>query len=145
MADITMPQLGETVTEGTIIRWLKKIGEQVAHDEPLFEVSTEKVDSEVPSSEEGVLSEILVEEGATVDVGTRLAVIGDAEAEAAPQATTSTPAEAPSAATEEPPAVAPATGSPASTGAPTPEPAAAPPNAQPEPQPAPVAAGAGKG
>lgn len=73
-----MPQLGETVTEGTIIRWLKQVGDQVAHDEPLFEVSTEKVDSEVPSSAEGYLTEILVEEGATVDVGTRLAVIGDA-------------------------------------------------------------------
>ncbi len=77
MADITMPQLGETVTEGTIIRWLKQVGDEVAHDEPLFEVSTEKVDSEVPSSAEGYLTEILVEEGATVDVGTRLAVIGE--------------------------------------------------------------------
>jgi pyruvate dehydrogenase E2 component (dihydrolipoamide acetyltransferase) len=72
-----MPQLGETVTEGTIIRWLKNVGDTVAHDEPLFEVSTDKVDSEVPSSEEGYLTQILVEEGATVDVGTPLAVIGD--------------------------------------------------------------------
>jgi pyruvate dehydrogenase E2 component (dihydrolipoamide acetyltransferase) len=73
-----MPQLGETVTEGTIIKWLKKVGDEVAHDEPLFEVSTDKVDSEVPSSLEGTLTEILVEEGATVDIGTRLAVIGEA-------------------------------------------------------------------
>jgi pyruvate dehydrogenase E2 component (dihydrolipoamide acetyltransferase) len=73
-----MPQLGETVTEGTITKWLKAIGEQVARDEPLFEVSTDKVDSEVPSPAEGVLTSILVEEGDTVDVGVTLAVIGDA-------------------------------------------------------------------
>ena len=70
-----MPQLGETVTEGTIIRWLKQVGDEVAQDEPLFEVSTDKVDSEVPSPAHGYLTEILVDEGATVDVGTRLAVI----------------------------------------------------------------------
>jgi pyruvate dehydrogenase E2 component (dihydrolipoamide acetyltransferase) len=70
-----MPQLGETVTEGTIIKWLKAVGDTIAHDEPIFEVSTDKVDSEVPSSAEGVLTEILVPEGATVDVGTRLAVV----------------------------------------------------------------------
>jgi len=75
-----MPQLGETVTEGTITKWMKAIGEQVERDEPLFEVSTDKVDSEVPSPAAGVLSEILVSEGETVDVGTRLAVIGDAPA-----------------------------------------------------------------
>ncbi|MGA2209120.1 MAG: biotin/lipoyl-containing protein, partial [Acidimicrobiales bacterium] len=78
MPDITMPQLGETVTEGTIIKWLKNVGDAVAHDEPLFEVSTDKVDSEVPSSAEGVITEILVPEGATVDIGTKLAVIGAA-------------------------------------------------------------------
>ena len=55
-----MPQLGETVTEGTIIRWLKAVGDQVSHDEPLFEVSTDKVDSEVPSSAAGYIAEILV-------------------------------------------------------------------------------------
>ena len=73
-----MPQLGETVTEGTIIRWLKHEGEQISQDEPLFEVSTDKVDSEVPSPVAGVLREILVPEGETVDVGARLAVVGDA-------------------------------------------------------------------
>ena len=78
MADITMPQLGETVTEGTITRWFKKVGDQVAEDEPLFEVSTDKVDSEVPAAMGGYLQEILVEEGETVDVGARLAVIDDA-------------------------------------------------------------------
>lgn len=84
MAEITMPQLGETVTEGTITRWLKKVGEQIAEDDVLFEVSTDKVDSEVPSPVAGVLSEILVPEGETVDVGTRLAVISDAAAGPAP-------------------------------------------------------------
>ena len=58
-----MPQLGETVTEGTITRWMKSVGEQVERDEPLFEVSTDKVDSEVPAPAAGVLSEILVPEG----------------------------------------------------------------------------------
>ncbi len=88
MAEITMPQLGETVTEGTITRWFKHVGDQVAEDELLFEVSTDKVDSEVPSPAAGLLSEILVQEGDTVDVGTVLARIGDtgsvAAAEPAP-------------------------------------------------------------
>jgi 2-oxoglutarate dehydrogenase E2 component (dihydrolipoamide succinyltransferase) len=75
VTDITMPQLGETVTEGTITRWAKEVGERVDEDEVLFEVSTDKVDSEVPSPAGGYLSEILVPEGETVDVGTRLAVI----------------------------------------------------------------------
>ena len=72
-----MPQLGETVTEGTITRWMKSVGDAVERDEPLFEVSTDKVDSEVPSPAAGVLSEILVPEGETVEVGVKLAVIGD--------------------------------------------------------------------
>src|SRR5690348_13254463 len=72
-----MPQLGETVTEGTITRWAKQVGDQVAEDEVLFEVSTDKVDSEVPSPVSGYVSEILVPEGDTVDVGTKLAVISD--------------------------------------------------------------------
>ena len=72
-----MPQLGETVTEGTIIRWMKKVGDEIAYDEPLFEVSTDKVDSEVPSPASGYLAEILVAEGATVDVGTKLAVVAE--------------------------------------------------------------------
>jgi pyruvate dehydrogenase E2 component (dihydrolipoamide acetyltransferase) len=77
LPDVTMPQLGETVTEGTITKWYKAIGDQVARDEPLFEVSTDKVDSEVPSPAEGVVTAILVEEGDTVDVGVKLAVISD--------------------------------------------------------------------
>ncbi|MBX3286999.1 MAG: dihydrolipoyllysine-residue succinyltransferase, partial [Actinobacteria bacterium] len=66
MADIELPQLGESVTEGTITRWFKEVGDQVAEDEPLFEVSTDKVDSEVPSPASGYLLEILVPEGETV-------------------------------------------------------------------------------
>ncbi len=80
MADVTMPQLGETVTEGTITRWFKQPGEEVALDEVLFEVSTDKVDSEVPSPAAGTLTEIIVAEGETVDVGVVLAVIGDGAA-----------------------------------------------------------------
>ncbi len=75
-----MPQLGETVTEGTITKWFKAVGDQVDRDEPLFEVSTDKVDSEVPSPAGGVLSAILVEEGDTVDVGVKLAEISDGPA-----------------------------------------------------------------
>src|SRR5262245_45263296 len=117
-----MPQLGETVTEGTITRWLKQVGESVAADEPLFEVSTDKVDSEVPAPSAGVVSEILVPEGETVEVGTRLAVLS-AEGAAAP----ATPAPEPA------PAIAPA---------PSPAPAAPappPPAAEPPPSPAPPA------
>ena len=77
MADIVMPQLGESVTEGTITRWFKAVGEPVAEDEPLFEVSTDKVDTEVPAPSGGVLTEIRVPEGDTVDVGTVLATVGD--------------------------------------------------------------------
>src|SRR5271155_5292904 len=73
-----MPQLGETVTEGTVTRWMKAIGDTVTRDEPLFEVSTDKVDSEVPSPAAGILTEILVPEGETVDVGVRLAFPGAA-------------------------------------------------------------------
>ena len=86
MAEITLPQLGETVTEGTITRWFKKIGDTVAADEPLFEVSTDKVDTEVPSPIAGVLTEIRVPEGDTVAVGTVIAVVGDASSAPAPAA-----------------------------------------------------------
>ncbi len=87
MADITLPQLGETVTEGTITRWFKKIGDNVAADEPLFEVSTDKVDTEVPSPSAGVLTEIRAQEGDTVPVGAVIAVVGAAGADAAAPAT----------------------------------------------------------
>ena len=114
MPDITMPQLGETVTEGTITKWFKKVGDAVAVDEPLFEVSTDKVDTEVPSPTAGFIAEIKVNEGDTVDVGAVIAVIS---AEAGAAAPAPAPAEAP------PPAAAPA---PAAPPAPPP-PAAAPP------------------
>ena len=77
MGEIKMPQLGETVVEGTITRWLKQEGDQIEADELLVEISTDKVDSEVPSSESGVIQKILVPEGETVKVGTPLAVIGE--------------------------------------------------------------------
>ena len=76
MVDVTMPQLGETVTEGTVTRWFKQVGDDVALDEALFEVSTDKVDTEVPSPVAGVLSEILANEGDVVEVGQVLARVG---------------------------------------------------------------------
>ncbi len=76
MVDVTMPQLGETVADGTVTKWLKHVGDVITRGEPLFEVSTDKVDTEIPAPADGVLTAIFVDEGATVDVGTRLAVIG---------------------------------------------------------------------
>ncbi len=126
-----MPQLGETVTEGTITRWAKQVGDSISEDEVLFEVSTDKVDSEVPSPVSGVLSEILVPEGETVDVGTRLAVISDGDAaRAAPAAEAKESTPAPPAAENAPAAP------PAADNAP-----AAPPVADvPPPPPAPISA-----
>src|SRR5258705_1026221 len=95
MSDITMPQLGETVTEGTITRWFKQVGDAVAADEVLFEVSTDKVDSEVPSPASGVLTEILVPEGQTVEVGAILARVGDGAAGAPPAPAAPAPEAAP--------------------------------------------------
>ena len=129
MAEITLPQLGETVTEGTITRWFKKVGDTIAADEPLFEVSTDKVDTEVPSPIAGTLTEIRVAEGETVAVGTVIAVVGGAGAAPAP-APVATPAPAPA------PVVTPA---PAPVAAPAPTPA---PVATPAPAPAPVATSA---
>ncbi len=99
MADVQMPQLGETVSEGTITRWFKQIGDAVAEDEVLFEVSTDKVDSEVPSPVAGYLAEIRAPEGETVDVGAVIAVVSDAPPGGAPAA-----APEPAAAPDEPPA-----------------------------------------
>jgi pyruvate dehydrogenase E2 component (dihydrolipoamide acetyltransferase) len=80
MTNVMMPQLGETVADGTVTKWLKNVGDMVTKGEPLFEVSTDKVDTEIPALADGILSKILVAEGETVDVGTVLAVIGvDAE------------------------------------------------------------------
>ncbi|MCO1657099.1 2-oxoglutarate dehydrogenase, E2 component, dihydrolipoamide succinyltransferase [Pseudonocardia humida] len=82
---VTMPELGESVTEGTVTRWLKQVGDSVEVDEPLLEVSTDKVDTEIPSPVAGTLLEIVADEDDTVDVGGRLAVIGDADADAQPE------------------------------------------------------------
>jgi pyruvate dehydrogenase E2 component (dihydrolipoamide acetyltransferase) len=78
---VTMPQMGESIFEGTITKWLKKVGESINRDEPLFEISTDKVDSEIPSPASGVLSEILVPEGKTVQINTVVAIIDGAGAE----------------------------------------------------------------
>jgi pyruvate dehydrogenase E2 component (dihydrolipoamide acetyltransferase) len=142
MADITLPQLGETVTEGTITRWFKQVGETVAADEPLFEVSTDKVDTEVPSPIAGTLLEIRVPEGDTVAVGTVIAVVGDSAGASAP-APAGAPA-APAPVVEAPVAPAPAAPAPvAPAPAPAPAPVAPAPVAPaPAPAPAPVASGA---
>src|SRR5690606_27414085 len=74
---VNLPALGESVTEGTVTRWLKQVGDRVEVDEPLLEVSTDKVDTEIPSPIAGVIEEILVAEDETVEVGTALVTIGD--------------------------------------------------------------------
>jgi 2-oxoglutarate dehydrogenase E2 component (dihydrolipoamide succinyltransferase) len=87
--DVVMPQLGESIAEGTIVRWIKKVGDQVARDEPLFEISTDKVDAEIPSPAAGVVGEIRVQEGETVPVNSVVAVIrheDDRRADVPPQA-----------------------------------------------------------
>jgi pyruvate dehydrogenase E2 component (dihydrolipoyllysine-residue acetyltransferase) len=131
---VTMPQLGETVTEGTILSWAKQVGDTVAIDEVLVEISTDKVDTEMPSPVSGVIQEILVQEGETVSVGTEIVIIaeaGEAPAEAAPAAPEAAQAEP-----EPEPAAAAAAGppeddvwiqqGPTGTERPAPEPAVAP-------------------
>src|ERR1700682_2045742 len=77
MTDVVMPQMGESIVEGTLTKWLKKAGDRVERDEPLFEISTDKVDTEIPSPAAGTLSEVLVEEGKTVGINTVAARIDD--------------------------------------------------------------------
>ena len=86
MIDVEMPQMGESIVEGTLTKWLKKVGDAVQRDEPLFEISTDKVDAEIPSPSAGTLQEIKVAEGATVQINTVVAVIGDGVAASAPAA-----------------------------------------------------------
>jgi 2-oxoglutarate dehydrogenase E2 component (dihydrolipoamide succinyltransferase) len=137
MADVTMPQLGETVTEGTITKWFKQVGDEIKEDEVLFEVSTDKVDSEVPSPVAGYVAEIRVPEGETVDVGAVLAVISDA-----PPSGGEAPAAKP-AKDEAPPEPEPVAEPEAE---PAPEPVAEEPKAAaPAPAPAPAAAAKGNG
>jgi 2-oxoglutarate dehydrogenase E2 component (dihydrolipoamide succinyltransferase) len=134
--DVVMPQMGVSVSEGTITKWLKQEGEQVEADESLLEISTDKVDTEVPSPASGIVTQILVPEGETVEVGTKLAVIGGEagapapEPEAPPEpATAEAAAEAQAASSAETPAPA-AAPEPAPEPAPAPQPAATPTNGE---------------
>ncbi len=124
--NVIMPQMGESIAEGTLTRWMKKVGDSVKRDEPLFEISTDKVDAEIPSPSAGVLLEILVQEGTTVPINTVVAKIGEAgEATAAAPAAEAAPAPV----TEAPIAVAAPVGAPAPAAlvvTPPPAPAAPP-------------------
>jgi 2-oxoglutarate dehydrogenase E2 component (dihydrolipoamide succinyltransferase) len=113
--DVVLPELGESVTEGTVTRWLKQVGDDVAVDEPLLEISTDKVDTEIPSPFAGVLQEILVQEDETVAVGSALARIGDGASAPAAEEAPAAPAPAPAA-----PEPAPAAAAPAAPAAPAP-------------------------
>ncbi|MEP6905979.1 MAG: biotin/lipoyl-containing protein, partial [Gemmatimonadales bacterium] len=100
LVDIIMPQMGESIAEGTVSKWLKKVGDEVKRDEPLFEISTDKVDAEIPASAAGVLAEILVQEGQTVEIQTVVArletekgaAVGTAAKKVAPVAAGNVPA-----------------------------------------------------
>jgi pyruvate dehydrogenase E2 component (dihydrolipoamide acetyltransferase) len=110
--DVVMPQMGESIAEGTVVRWMKKVGDKVDRDEPLFEISTDKVDAEIPSPAAGVVSEIRVKEGETVPVNSVVAVIGEVGSKPAAAAPQAPPAQAAKAA--EPPKASPqADGAPA--------------------------------
>ncbi|MFF4395895.1 2-oxoglutarate dehydrogenase, E2 component, dihydrolipoamide succinyltransferase [Streptomyces sp. NPDC001480] len=139
--DVVLPALGESVTEGTVTRWLKEVGESVEADEPLLEVSTDKVDTEIPAPTSGVLLEIVVGEDETAEVGAKLAVIGAPGA--APAAAPAPAAPAPAPAAEAPaPAPAPAPAAPAPAPAPAPQAPTAPAPQQvttPAPEPVPSA------
>src|ERR1700753_4332897 len=136
MIDVEMPQMGESIVEGTLTRWLKKPGEKVERDEPLFEISTDKVDTEIPPPVAGVLSEVLVQEGATVAINAVVARIGDGNGASAPAAA---PAPAPAPAPAQQPAKSEAPTSPKTDVGPS---AAAPPEPRtPPPAPAPASAG----
>jgi pyruvate dehydrogenase E2 component (dihydrolipoamide acetyltransferase) len=120
--DVIMPQMGESIFEGTITKWLKKLGDTVQRDEPLFEISTDKVDAEIPSPASGVLTEVKIAEGNTVQINTVVGVIGEAngQAPAAPAPANSVAAAPPS------PTSSPAPASAAETAAPVPAPSSAP-------------------
>src|SRR4051794_40520534 len=147
----TMPRLGESVTEGPVTRWLKKEGERVEVDEPLLEVSTDKVDTEIPSPAAGIVQKIVVQEDETVEVGVELAVIGDGDGAAEPAAAEPAPAAAPEPEPEPEPAPEPAPvaetpAPPPPAPAPAPATAPAPPAAAPAaPAPAAPAPSAGGG
>src|SRR3990172_11925053 len=107
--DVVMPQMGESIAEGTIVRWIKKVGDSVDRDEPLFEISTDKVDAEIPSPLAGVILEITVKEGETVPVNSVVATIGAAGEAPSPAASAAPGAPSPpaSAGPGAPPAPAP--------------------------------------
>src|SRR5919204_7053281 len=92
MADteVKMPQMGESIFEGTVTKWIKKEGDKVQRDEPLFEISTDKIDTEIPSPASGTLQKILVKEGQTVQINTVVAVIGDGASKTASPAAPAT-------------------------------------------------------
>ena len=92
--NVVMPQMGESIAEGTIVRWIKKVGDSIDRDEPLFEISTDKVDAEIPSPSAGVLTEIKVKEGETVPVNSVVAVIGGPGEKVAAQSKLELPPEA---------------------------------------------------
>ena len=129
MADVIMPQMGESIAEGTVTKWLKNVGDKVERDEPLFEISTDKVDAEIPSPAAGVLKEIRVAPGTTVPINTVVGVIAAAgEAHASPPVASAQPPQPPSAAAGVvtlPPIPMPAPAAPAPP----------PPEAEPAPQP----------
>lgn len=143
MSEVVLPALGESVTEGTITRWLKKVGDTVAVDEPLVEVSTDKVDTEIPSPVAGVVQQIMVQEDETVAVGAVLAVIGEgaapAAAPASPAPAAEVPAPVPAPVAEPAPVVAAPVAAPVVTPPPVAAPVAAPVVATPAPVAAPVA------
>jgi pyruvate dehydrogenase E2 component (dihydrolipoamide acetyltransferase) len=146
MIDVVMPQMGESIVEGTLTRWLKKPGEKVERDEPLFEISTDKVDTEIPSPAAGTLSEILVQEGTTVAINSIVARIGDGASGGQSSAPVAAPAAAPEQQQSKPSVSTPpdvdvgpsAASREAHTSSPAPEPTAPAPASQrlPEPQPA---------
>src|SRR5437762_8697627 len=124
--EVIMPQMGESIAEGTITKWMKKVGDTVKRDEPIFEISTDKVDAEIPSPVAGTLTEIRVQEGQTVAINTVVAVIGEAgeqpaAAASAPAAAAPAPAPAPAAATPKPAPAQPAAAAPLPTSAPAQE------------------------
>src|SRR5438445_7252466 len=126
--DVIMPQMGESIFEGTLTKWLKKPGEKVTRDEPLFEISTDKVDAEIPAPASGVLKEVKVKEGTTVQVNT---VVGVIDGDGAGASSAAPKAEAP-AETKAAPSSAPAQAQPATTEKATPQADGTPAKQQPQ-------------
>src|ERR1044071_4995801 len=139
--EVVMPQMGESIAEGTITKWLKKVGERVDRDEPLFEISTDKVDAEIPSPAAGTLTEVRFKEGDTVEVNTVVAVLdGDQAGAPKAEAPEAKPVEAPRMEAPAPPAPAPPPPPPPQQAAPPPPvPPTPPPPVQARPAPPPAA------